>query len=95
MTGEQVALYWYAMNTRFKFNCEPRFMHAQANQFTQMVWCDSRKFGIGKARTRTGKVIVVANYRPGGNVPGKFEENVLPKVGSGEIVDVDCVNLAD
>ena len=29
-----------------------------------MVWADSVKFGCGKARSRTGKIIVVANYEP-------------------------------
>ena len=33
-------------------------------QFTQMVWAKSVKFGCGKARSRTGKIIVVANYEP-------------------------------
>ena len=30
----------------------------------QMVWAKSVKFGCGKARSRTGKIIVVANYEP-------------------------------
>ena len=29
-----------------------------------MVWAKSVKFGCGKARSRTGKIIVVANYEP-------------------------------
>ena len=29
-----------------------------------MVWVKSVKFGCGKARSRTGKIIVVANYEP-------------------------------
>lgn len=34
--------------------------------FTQMVWQKSREFGVGKARSRSGKIIVVAHYTPAG-----------------------------
>lgn len=37
-----------------------------AGHFTQMVWVATRFFGVGKARSRAGKVIVVANYSPPG-----------------------------
>lgn len=46
--------------------------------FTQLVWAKSRHFGVGKARSRSGKVIVVANYSPAGNISGSFQDNVLP-----------------
>ncbi len=29
-----------------------------------MVWRSSRGFGCGKARSRSGKIVVVAHYRP-------------------------------
>jgi hypothetical protein len=43
-----------------------------------MVWVGTQFFGVGKARSRAGKVIVVANYSPPGNGSGQFEHNVLP-----------------
>lgn len=46
--------------------------------FTQLVWRTSQFFGIGKARSRTGKIVVVAHYSPAGNANGSFEDNVLP-----------------
>lgn len=46
--------------------------------FTQLIWASSCDIGIGIARSRTGKVMVVANYRPPGNISGQFQENVLP-----------------
>ncbi|EFN80502.1 Golgi-associated plant pathogenesis-related protein 1 [Harpegnathos saltator] len=46
--------------------------------FTQLIWASSRYFGVGKARSRSGKLIVVANYEPVGNVSGQFQNNVLP-----------------
>ena len=44
--------------------------------FTQLVWVASRKLGLGVAK-RNGKVFVVANFDPAGNVIGAFQENVL------------------
>ena len=49
-----------------------------------MVWVSSRKFGCGKSRSRTGKVIVVAHYYPKGNVVGEFGNNVIPPIVKGE-----------
>jgi hypothetical protein len=46
--------------------------------FTQLVWAASRHFGIGKARSRSGKIVVVAHYAPAGNISGAYLENVLP-----------------
>jgi hypothetical protein len=47
-----------------------------------LIWKNSKYFGIGKARTRNGKMIVVANYMPAGNVSGVFNDNVLPPIFS-------------
>ena len=44
--------------------------------FTQVVWKDSRNFGIAKARSKSGKIIVVANYDPPGNFLGQYKDNV-------------------
>jgi len=43
-----------------------------------VVWKGSKEIGVGKAQTRDGKIIVVANYRPAGNMMGDFAKNVLP-----------------
>jgi hypothetical protein len=51
-----------------------------SDHFTQIVWKSTQEFGIGKAHTRGGKLIVVANYHPAGNIMGKFHENVLPPI---------------
>lgn len=49
-----------------------------SGHFTQVVWKGSRELGVGKARGRDGKVYVVANYRPAGNMMGEYEKNVFP-----------------
>ncbi len=45
-----------------------------------MIWHSATKFGCGKARSRSGKVIAVAYYEPKGNIPHQFHENVFPPV---------------
>ncbi|XP_063392780.1 ectin-like [Cydia fagiglandana] len=80
VTGQEVSSYWYAAVRQYSFFKEPDILHANVNagHFTQMVWVATRFFGVGKARSRAGKVIVVANYSPPGNYSGQFETNVLP-----------------
>lgn len=46
--------------------------------FTQLVWADTRHFGVGRATSRSGKILVVAHYAPAGNVSGAYKYNVLP-----------------
>ncbi|CAG4927325.1 unnamed protein product [Colias eurytheme] len=80
ITGQEVSSYWYAAVRQYNFFKESDVLHANVNagHFTQMVWVSTRFFGVGKARSRAGKVIVVANYSPPGNGSGQFETNVLP-----------------
>ncbi|XP_021205304.1 uncharacterized protein LOC114242604 [Bombyx mandarina] len=80
ITGQEVSSYWYAAVKQYNFFKESDVLHANVNagHFTQMVWISTRYFGVGKARSRAGKVIVVANYSPPGNISGRFETNVLP-----------------
>uniref|UniRef100_A0A914RBW5 SCP domain-containing protein n=1 Tax=Panagrolaimus davidi TaxID=227884 RepID=A0A914RBW5_9BILA len=47
--------------------------------FTQIIWKESKKFGIGISKsTKTQMYFVVANFDPPGNMMGKFSENVPP-----------------
>lgn len=80
VTGQDVASYWYSAVKQYNFLGEPDVLHANVNagHFTQLIWSGSRYFGVGKARSRSGKIIVVANYQPVGNVSGHFQSNVLP-----------------
>ena len=49
-----------------------------AGHFTQLVWADTRHFGVGRATSRSGKILVVAHYAPAGNVSGAYKYSVLP-----------------
>nr|XP_045611034.1 uncharacterized protein LOC123766162 isoform X2 [Procambarus clarkii] len=78
ISGEEVAAYWYSSVRQYKFNRPPNVLQASQGPFTQLVWGESREFGVGKARSRSGKIIVVAHYAPAGNIENAFKENVLP-----------------
>ncbi|XP_022240342.1 uncharacterized protein LOC111085548 [Limulus polyphemus] len=82
--GDQVARYWYQEIKFYDFYQKPSLLHVKAGHFTQMIWRNTQEFGIGKARTRSGKIVVVANYRPAGNVIGHFHQNVFPPVKNKE-----------
>lgn len=75
-TGREACEQWYSEISKHDFSSEPRTLGS--GHFTQMVWKGSKEMGIGKAKTSGGKVIVVANYRPAGNLVGSFVENVGP-----------------
>mgnify|MGYP003306650800 CR=1 FL=1 len=44
--------------------------------FTQVVWKASKLFGIAKAISSNGSIVIVANYDPPGNCSDKYVENV-------------------
>ncbi|XP_075227419.1 uncharacterized protein LOC142327928 [Lycorma delicatula] len=87
VTGQEVASYWYSAVRQYNYLKEPDVLHANVNagHFTQLVWASTRLFGVGKARSRSGKILVVANYRPPGNISGLFQENVLPPIPEYEL----------
>lgn len=58
VTGQEVASYWYAAVRQYDYGKEPDVLHVNVNagHFTQLVWAASRKLGVGKALSRSGKV---------------------------------------
>lgn len=77
-SAKQAVDMWYDEVSNYDFSCpgyQPRSGH-----FTQMVWKGSKEFGMGRAQTSDGQLtIVVARYRPAGNVIRNYELNVYPK----------------
>ncbi|CAF1636971.1 unnamed protein product, partial [Adineta ricciae] len=47
-----------------------------ALHFTQVVWKNSRQFGLGICNVTNGGVLFVANYYPRGNYKDQFAANV-------------------
>ncbi|XP_048584713.1 uncharacterized protein LOC5521024 isoform X2 [Nematostella vectensis] len=71
---------WYDGSKNYSFD-NPGFKR-DAGNFTQLVWKSSREVGIGKAISSSGNAVVVARFRPAGNVQGRYEQNVFPAKGS-------------
>ena len=79
--------------------CDPGYdfssaLPGKAGHFTQVVWRNSRQFGIGRASKFHNGLLctyVVARYRPAGNFIGEFAANVL----QGHFRSPrECLNLA-
>lgn len=67
---------WYSQINDFSFGREPEVL--VSGLFTQIIWKNTKELGIGNAKSKSGKLYVVANYNPPGNYSGQFSKNVLP-----------------
>ncbi|XP_071948909.1 Golgi-associated plant pathogenesis-related protein 1-like, partial [Antedon mediterranea] len=75
-SGGEATQQWYSEIEKYNFDrCG---FTPGTGHFTQVIWAETKELGVGKAITKSGKVLAVANYRPAGNMIGKFRENVLP-----------------
>lgn len=72
----EVCQSWYDEVKEYNFDVEKRGS-PRAGQFTQMVWKATKHLGVGMAKTKKGKVLVVCNYSPRGNIIGEFGRNVF------------------
>ncbi|MFD3430777.1 CAP family protein [Nocardia fluminea] len=73
-SGLSVTEAWYDEVGDYNFD-SPGFSMSTGH-FTQVVWKDTTKIGVGLA-IRDNTTYVVANYDPPGNDLGRFPENVL------------------
>ncbi len=70
------------MVSKFCFlNEEYYILNLLIGHFTQVVWKDSKEFGLGVAMSNDGAVYVCANYYPPGNFNNAYSENVFPPDG--------------
>ncbi|EDO28455.1 predicted protein, partial [Nematostella vectensis] len=76
--GEIATNLWYSQARNYSYS-DPR-LNADTDTFTQVVWQNTKEFGVGCARSAdnsSGPVYVVALYKPAGNIPRLLRENVL------------------
>lgn len=68
---------WYEESRNYNYKCEPTSM--SVGHFTQLVWRDTKRMGIARAKTKDGKrTMIVAHYDPPGNFIGQYVQNVGP-----------------
>ena len=88
---EQLIEKWYNENKNYNF-IEP--IELECNNFTQMIWKNSKKIGIGyycsqdnieENNLKSSKHYYAALYYPAGNIPGEYKDNVLKKKINKEI----------
>ncbi|XP_077987136.1 uncharacterized protein LOC144441439 [Glandiceps talaboti] len=75
MSGKQATENWYSEIRDYNFG-KPGFKSG-IGHFTQVVWKGTKEMGIGKAKSKDGRIFIVANYSPPGNMMRDFAENVL------------------
>ena len=73
-TGTSVTTSWYSEIKQYDYSGD---WSNGTGHFTQVVWKETTEVGFGKTKAQSGKIFVVANYYPAGNVLGFFKYNVL------------------
>jgi hypothetical protein len=75
--ADKVTRTWYSEAPLYHYD-KPGYTKNTAH-FSQIVWKDTKKLGIGFAFARGGrKMYVVAQYGPPGNYGFAFTRNVFP-----------------
>jgi pathogenesis-related protein 1 len=62
---------WYSEIKNFKYGVLTNANWQSAGHYTQMVWSNTTKVGMGKATCSGGAVVIVAEYNPPGNYMGQ------------------------
>ena len=78
--GEEVTSFWYKGNKKYNFRNikDNDFTDIEINNFTQLIWKNTKEVGFGFSYDKKGNFYVVANYFPCGNIEGQYQNNVLP-----------------
>ena len=78
-SGEEVTSYWYKGINHYNFeNINENKNNEEINNFTQLIWKNTKEVGFGYSIDKKGNFYAVANYFPCGNIKGQYQNNVLP-----------------
>ena len=80
-TGKYVAEYWYSENNNYSYSTGKSRNGSPIRHFTQLVWKNTKKIGcavaIGRWKIYRKSYYICCYYSPGGNLSGRFTQNVL------------------
>lgn len=77
-TAKHIVEYWIRRsNFDLNWPVHNRNKPTSTNHFTQMVWKNSSKLGVGVAKAENNAIYVAAFYFPRGNVVNHIDENVI------------------
>lgn len=76
-SGKDVAKHWYEEGDDYNYS-KKEFVKGKGN-FTQIIWADCKKIGVGVASNKEGATFTIALFDPPGNVQGQYQENVKSK----------------
>ena len=74
VTGKKKKKNWYGENRKHNYSGD---WIEGTGHFTQIVWKETTEVGFGKCENKRGRIFVVGNYYPAGNVLGFFKYNVF------------------
>ena len=79
-SGEEVTSFWYKGKDRYNFenNDKINYKDEIMNNFTQLIWKNTKEVGFGFTNDEEGNFYVLAYYFPKGNIKGQYKNNVLP-----------------
>ena len=78
LSPEELIKKWYEEEKNYNYIEHKEF---ECDKFTQMIWKNSEKFGLGYYSLEEKKYSYVALYYPSGNKLGEYKDNVLnPKI---------------
>lgn len=81
--GKEAINLWYSEGNKYSaYGAEPDYStYYSWENFTQLIWKDNSKVGVGCAKSVDGNIFyVVAIFDGTGNIKGHFKNNVFPPI---------------
>ena len=77
-SGEEVSLFWYEGKNKYDIenDINNKKNIEEINNFTQLIWKNTKEVGFGFTNDTEGNFYVMALYSPKGNIKGQYENNV-------------------
>ena len=76
-SGEDVTLAWYKGKNKYDFaRGISKKNDDEVNNFTQLIWKNTKEVGFGFTNDDEGNFYVIALYSPKGNIKGEYKNNI-------------------